>query len=49
MVTILQTFIEISWQMQMFDDLEHTSKSLFACIYYEICQCVSEELLEKMI
>ena len=27
---------EISLQMQTFDDLEHASKSLNACIYYEI-------------
>ena len=41
MVTILQTLTEISWQMQTFDDLEHTSRSLNACIYYEI-QCVTD-------
>ena len=36
MVLILQMLTEISFQMQTFDDLEHTSRSLNACIYYEI-------------
>ena len=36
MVTILQTLTEISKQMQIFDDLEDTSRSLKACIYFEI-------------
>ena len=34
MVTFLQTLSEISLQMQAFDDLEHRSMSLNACIYY---------------
>ena len=36
MVTILLTLRETSSQMQTFDDMEHTSKSQNACIYYEI-------------
>ena len=36
MLTVPKPLAEISYQMQTFDDLEHTSRSLTACIYYEI-------------
>ena len=37
MVKILPMLTEILLQMQTFDDLEHTSRSLNACIYSITC------------